>query len=242
LSCFFPAYNEAENLETLLSEALQVLPEHAERFEIIVVDDGSTDATAQIVTAWGDKHPEIKLVAHDGNQGYGRALRTGLECATGDAVFFTDADRQFRLRDIQRLIEIYEPGMVAVGYRIKRHDPFHRLVVARVYHHVLRLVFGLRVHDVDCAFKLLGREALNKVMDDLESESAFISPEILIRAQKKGLRVVEVGVPHYPRTAGKPKGATLAVILRTVREIISMRRRIGSLGASESKLISPPPT
>jgi hypothetical protein len=104
------------------------------------------------------------------------------------------------------------------------------------------MVFGLRVHDVDCAFKLLGRDALNEVMDDLESESAFISPELLIRAQKKGFRIVEVGVPHYPRTAGRPKGATLSVILRTVREIVSMRRSMGALEAGESKLIGPPPT
>ena len=207
-----------------------------------MVDDGSSDATAAIVAAKAETHPEIGLISHQKNLGYGRALRTGLDASRGEAVFFIDADRQFRLTDIERLIEVFEPGMVAIGYRIKRHDPFHRLVVARVYHHVLRLVFGLRVHDVDCAFKLLGRDVLKKVMDDLESESAFISPELMIRAQKKGLRIVEVGVPHYPRTAGRPKGATLGVILRTVREIVSMRRKMGALEARESKLISPPPT
>ncbi len=218
-----------------------MLPAYAERFEIIVVDDGSSDATAQIVTEIGESHPEIRLMSHDGNQGYGAALRTGLKSARGDAVFFTDADRQFRLTDIGRLTDVFEPGLVAVGYRIERHDPFHRLVVARIYHYVLRLVFGLRLHDVDCAFKLLGRDVLNEVMNDLESESAFISPELLIHAQKKRFAIVEVGVPHYPRTAGRPKGATIGVILRTVREIVSMRRSMGALKAGESRLIGPPP-
>ena len=219
-----------------------MLPSYAERFEIIVVDDGSSDATATIVTEMGTSHPEIRLTSHDVNLGYGRALRTGLESARGDAVFFTDADRQFRFTDIGRLTAHFEPGLVVVGFRIKREDPFHRLVVARTYHLVLRVVFGLRVQDVDCAFKLLGRDVLAEVMNDLGSESAFISPELLIRAQKKGFRILEVGVPHYPRIAGRPKGATIGVILRTVREIVTMRRSMGALETGESKLAGPPPT
>ena len=219
-----------------------MLPSYAERFEIIVVDDGSSDATAQIVTEMGKSHPEIRLVSHGVNRGYGRALRTGLESARGDAVFFTDADRQFRFTDIGRLTANLEPGLVVVGFRIKREDPFHRLIVARTYHHVLRVVFGLRLQDVDCAFKLLGRDVLTEVMNDLGSESAFISPELLIRAQKKGFRILEVGVPHHPRTAGRSKGATIGVILSTLREIVTMRRRMGALEAGESKLVGPPPT
>lgn len=226
LSCFFPAFNEQENVGPLLEEALHTLPAFAERFELIVVDDGSTDRTAQIVSTYAEAHPEVRLEQHPGNLGYGLALRTGLRAARGDAVFFTDADRQFRLADLERLLGPFRRSPVVVGYRLKRNDPWHRLVVAWVYHHVLRAVFGLRMHDVDCAFKLFRREVLDAVLPQLESRSAFISPELLIRAEQAGHGIVEVGVPHHPRTAGRPKGATPTVIARTIREIVRMRRRL----------------
>lgn len=229
LSCFFPAFNEEENIAAVLDEALTILPRFAEEFEVIVVDDGSSDRTGDVVAEYARGDERVRLVTHEVNRGYGEALRSGLNAARGDAVFFTDADRQFHLDDIARLLEVYEKAPFVVGYRLKRNDPKHRLFVARVYHAALKAVFGLRVRDVDCAFKLLDRTALDPIKPDLESRSAFISPELLIRAQMTGVAIQEVGVPHYPRAAGRPKGATPKVIARTIKEIVVMRRRLGPL-------------
>ncbi|HVE92712.1 MAG TPA: glycosyltransferase family 2 protein [Actinomycetota bacterium] len=226
LSCFFPAFNEHENIGGLLEEALEVLPRFADRFELIVVDDGSTDSTGEVVRQLAAKHPEVRLESHDANRGYGQALRTGMAASRGDAVFFTDADRQFRISDLDRLMPLFSGADVVVGYRIKRNDPWHRLAVARVYHTVLRLLFSVEQHDVDCAFKLIRREVLDRLLPTLVSEYAFISPELLIRARIAGYRVAEVGVPHHPRTAGRPKGATPKVIARTIGEIAAMRREL----------------
>lgn len=224
LSVFFPAFNEQENIAELLKEAVTELEGVTADFELIVVDDGSTDATARMVSETAEKDARIRLVSHPSNAGYGAALRTGFETSTGDYVFFTDADRQFRLSDISKLWPIRATDKLVIGYRIKRNDPWHRLVVAKVYHFVLWVTFGLHVTDVDCAFKLLGRRALDAVLPNLTSRSAFISPETLIRAGSAGFAIEEVGVDHYPRAAGKPKGATPKVILRTIREIIAFRR------------------
>jgi glycosyltransferase involved in cell wall biosynthesis len=223
LSCFFPAYNEAENILAVLDEAVSTLPSFAERWEVVVVDDGSTDETAEIVKGYASLHPEVRLVSHQGNQGYGQAVRTGLESCVGDAVFFTDADRQFRLADLGRLLERFEGADLVAGYRLKRNDPWHRLVVAKIYKRALRALFGVRFRDVDCAFKLFRRGTLDVIVPQLQSRSAFTSPELLIRASLAGFRVVEVGTPHYPRAAGKPKGATPKVILRTIREMLHLR-------------------
>jgi glycosyltransferase involved in cell wall biosynthesis len=228
LSCFFPAFNEEENIAAVLEEAVSLLPRFADEFEVIVVDDGSSDRTADVVREVARGNERVRLVSHEENRGYGEALRSGLNAARGDAVFFTDADRQFHLDDIARLLDAYESAPFVVGYRLKRNDPKHRLFVARVYHAALKAVFGLRVRDVDCAFKLLDRTALDPIRPDLASRSAFISPELLIRAQMAGVAISEIGVPHYPRAAGRPKGATPKVIARTIKEIFVMRRRLGS--------------
>ncbi len=229
LSCFFPAFNEEENIEAILEEALATLPRFADDFEVIVVDDGSSDRTAEVVTSFAASADRVRLVSHEVNRGYGEALRSGLNAARGDAVFFTDADRQFHLDDIARLLERYPESPIVVGYRLKRNDPRHRLFVARVYHAILKAVLGLRLRDVDCAFKLFGRAVLDEIRPDLVSRSAFISPELLIRGQMAGVAIAEVGVPHYPRAAGRPKGATPKVIARTLKEIFVMRRRLGSM-------------
>ena len=223
LSCFFPAYDEEANVTRLLDEAVATLARFATRWEAIVVDDGSRDRTAELVAQYAAAHPEVRLVRHERNLGYGHALRTGFEACTGEAIFFTDADLQFRLEELAALLPAFEQADVVIGYRIRRQDPWHRRFVARVYHVALRTMFGLKVHDIDCAFKLFRRPVIDALLGHLESRSAFISPELIIRAQLAGFRIAEVGVHHYPRTAGAPKGATPKVIARTIGEMARLR-------------------
>jgi len=232
LSYFFPAHDEAENIEALVAEALEDLAAMAERFEIIAVDDGSTDGTAELADRLATEHPDVvRAVHHPQNLGYGAAVRSGLAAARYPLVCFTDGDRQFRVADLARLTERlgevdhqgHAPDVV-VGYRINRADPAIRLAYARIYRATLRLFFGLRVQDPDCACKLFRREALEGV--SVESGGAFLSAELLIKISARGGRIVEQGVPHYPRTAGRASGADPRVVLRAVREFWSLRLRL----------------
>lgn len=224
LGCFFPVFNEEENIGPLLDEALATLGRFANRFEIVVVDDGSKDGTAEVVRSYAARHPEVRLVAHPTNLGYGHALRSGLDHTRGDVVALVDGDRQFRLDDIGLLAARLGEADIVAGYRVKRVDGRRRLAIARVYHIVLRRMFGLHLRDVDCGFKLIRRAVIDAVALQLVSQSAFISPELLIRAERAGFRIVEVGVPHHPRVAGRSKGATPRVVLRTIGEIVRLRR------------------
>ncbi len=225
LSYFFPAHNEEANLEGLVEEALETLPTLAETFEIIAVDDGSKDATPTLADALAARHPGVvRVVHHPVNLGYGAALRSGFGAARYDLVAFTDGDRQFRVADIGRLTARMTAGDdpdVVAGFRIKRADPFIRTAYARAYRLANRIFFGLRVTDVDCACKLIRREALDGLR--VESDGAFFSAELLIKLQASGHTVVEVGVPHYPRTAGSPTGAKPQVIIRAVRDFWRLR-------------------
>jgi glycosyltransferase involved in cell wall biosynthesis len=225
LTFFFPAHNEAENIEALVAEALVALPALADQFEIIAVDDGSRDGTAGIADRLAAEHPGIvRVVHHPVNRGYGAALRSGFASARSPLVAFIDGDRQFRVEDLRLLLarlDAPDRPDVVVGYRLRRADPLVRLVYARVYRLTLVLFFGLRVRDVDCACKVFRREALEGVR--LESDGAFMSAELLIRLRTLGRRIGEVGVPHYPRVAGLPSGANPRVILRAVRDFWRLR-------------------
>jgi glycosyltransferase involved in cell wall biosynthesis len=228
LSYFFPAHNEEANLEGLVAEALETLPSIADTFEIIAVDDGSRDRTAEIADRLAAAHPDVvRVVHHPVNRGYGGALRSGFEASRYELLAFTDGDRQFRVADLARLTaRLGEPDLpdVVVGYRIKRADPLIRIVYARTYKLANRLFFGLRVRDVDCAAKLFRRAALDGVR--VESGGAFFSAELLIKTLQAGRSIAEVGVPHYPRTAGSPTGARPSVIWRAVKDFWALRLRL----------------
>jgi glycosyltransferase involved in cell wall biosynthesis len=226
LSYFFPAHNEAPNVEALVVEALEALPDLAAEFEVIVVDDGSRDETAAIADRLAAEHPDVvRAVHHETNLGYGAALRSGLRAARYDLVCFTDGDRQFRVADLGRLLDVLGPDVdVVAGYRIRRADPLGRTIYARLSRRANRSFFGLGVRDIDCACKLFRRRALEGLR--VESGGAFFSAELLIKLRAKGATLAEVGVPHHPRTAGSPTGAKPSVIWRAVKDFWSLRMRL----------------
>jgi glycosyltransferase involved in cell wall biosynthesis len=228
LSYFFPAHNEEGNVEALVADALAALPALAAQFEIIIVNDGSGDRTAALADALAVAHPEtVRVIHHPTNMGYGAALRSGFRVARFEFVAFTDGDRQFAVSDLGRLTarmaEADRPDVVA-GFRIKRADPLIRTLYAKSYRLANRILFGLRVTDVDCACKLFRRDSLRGLR--VESGGAFFSAELLIKLRAAGRSVVEVGVAHYPRTVGSPTGARPAVILRAVRDFWNLRLRM----------------
>jgi glycosyltransferase involved in cell wall biosynthesis len=224
ITYFFPAYNEEGNLTPMVQQALKVLPAFASEFDIVIVDDGSRDGTEVEGQRLADLHPQVTYHRHAGNLGYGEAIRSGLKALRGEVAFYTDGDQQFDLGELSQAWPLLAGADVVAGYRIKRADQAYRLFIAWTYNRLIRVVFGLRMHDVDCAFKLIRREVVESV--DPTSGGAFFSAEFLLRAHHQGFRVVEVGVHHYPRTLGKSKGATPRVILRTVKEMVALRRSL----------------
>ncbi len=221
LTVFFPAYNEQDIIAKTVESAGRAVSRMADDYEIIVVDDGSHDRTAAVVEDIARRDPHVRLVSHGVNRGYGAALRTGFSSANKELVFFSDADGQFDLSELSGLLAMLKRAPVVLGYRIRRSDPFYRLFIAKVYNIVIRLTFGLRVRDIDCAFKLFRRTVLQDVV--LESDGAFISSELLIKLRRNDVPMVERGVHHYPRTTGASKGATPKVILKTIRDVVQLR-------------------
>ncbi|HEY6056840.1 MAG TPA: glycosyltransferase family 2 protein [Candidatus Limnocylindrales bacterium] len=228
LSFFFPAHDEESNIGPLVDEALDTLPGFADAFEIVVVDDGSRDATAAVADRLAAEHPGVvRAIHHPTNRGYGAALRSGFAATRFELVAFTDGDRQFRIADLGRLIDRLaadDAPDVVVGYRVNRADPPIRTLYARLYRLANRIFFGLRLRDIDCAYKLFRRESLEGMR--VESGGAFFSAELLIKLEAAGRRIVEVGVPHYPRTAGSPTGARLSVVRRAVIDFWALRLRM----------------
>lgn len=227
LSLFFPCRNEAENLEALIDDALSALPGIAARYEVIVVDDGSTDATPEIMARLvASSGGLVRHLRHEVGSGYGGALRSGFATARMSAIAFTDGDRQFRVADLKRLAdrlvaETPQGASVVVGYRLRRADPILRRIYAWIYRVALFVFFGLSLRDVDCAAKIFRRSALTDI--SVESGGAFFSAELMIKIRARGARVIEMGVPHHPRVAGSATGAKVSVIARAIRDFWRLR-------------------
>ena len=218
---FFPAYNDSGTIASLVITALQTARSLTDDFEVIIVNDGSVDATARIADELARTYSEVKVVHHHGNRGYGGALRTGFETATRELVFYTDGDAQYDPAEMAVLWEAFTDNVDLVnGYKISRSDPLHRIVLGRVYHHTVRLLFGLRVRDVDCDFRLLRRSIFDKVA--LEKSSGVICLEMMKKIQDAGFRIAEVPVHHYHRAYGKSQFFNFARLFRTAIDVAKL--------------------
>jgi glycosyltransferase involved in cell wall biosynthesis len=224
LTVVLPSFNEAPNIARAIREATWAAAWNADEHEIVVVDDGSTDGTSRVAKQAARGLPGVRVVRHDRNRGYGAALTTGLRAARMPWVLLTDADLQFDLDQLERFVPFAPGADLVVGYRIDRQDPRHRRVNAAAWNWLVQRAFDLQVRDVDCAFKLIRREALDGV--SLSSRGAMISTELLVRAQADGARVRELGVTHRPRVAGEQSGANPRVVLRALRELRRLRHEL----------------
>lgn len=224
LSAFFPAYNEERNVPVMVERMSAVLPRVADDYEIIVVNDGSADATGAVADRLAAADPHVRVVHHPVNRGYGGALKSGFAASRKEYVFFTDGDGQFDVAEIDRLLPEVPAYDIVVGYRLERAEGGVRRVNAAAWNWLVRRLFGLPVRDVDCAFKLFKRRVFDTV--HVEAEGAMISTEMLARAVRAGFRVTEVGVHHFERRHGTPTGANPLVIARAFYELFKLYRRI----------------
>lgn len=227
LSVFFPAYNEEANLENTVRKALAILPKIAKTYEVIIVDDGSKDKTGEIADKL-TKISGVRVVHHPTNRGYGASFRSGVYNARYNWIAFTDADGQFDFSEISRFIDTQKKtgADLVIGYYLKRAVPFYRKINTFLWEFTVWRLFGLRVRDIDCGFKMFSKKVVDSV-PKLESErGAFISSEFLIKAQKRGFKIAEVGVHHYPRRRGKGSGANLQVIIKSFFDLVRLWRKL----------------
>lgn len=227
LSVFFPAYNEERNIKNAVQNALSVLKSlKLDKFEIIVINDGSKDKTQEVVQGLVKDDSRIRLINHDPNRGYGEALKSGFYNAKYDWIFYTDSDGQFDFAEIVNLIDKSDQAQVIIGYRLDRKDPILRKINGWGWTTLNNILFGIRVKDVDCAFKLIKKEVIEKISKLESTRGGMISPELLVKAKKAGFKIEEVGVHHFPRTAGEATGANLKVIIKSFSDLYKLWLKI----------------
>lgn len=228
LSVFLPTFNEEENIENVVLKTKKVLTEVCEEWELTVVNDGSKDSTRKIVEKLTQSDKRIKLINHEINKGYGASLASGFYSARYPWISFIDSDGQFDFSEITKFIEKQkETGAdLVIGYYKKRQVSKFKVITSKMWEYSVFFLFGLKVRDIDCGFKLISRDVFEKI-PKLESErGAFVSSELLIKAKKNGFKIVEVPVTHYPRLKGEGTGRNLNVILKSFSDLIRLYRNL----------------
>jgi glycosyltransferase involved in cell wall biosynthesis len=218
----FPAYNDAGTIPSMVIMAIKALASLTDDYEVVVVNDGSQDHTGEVLAELAGLYPQLRVITHARNRGYGVALRTGFAHATKEWIFYTDGDAQYDPREMRLLAEaLARSGAdIANGYKIARSDPLHRLIIGRLYHHFVRLVFRLPLRDTDCDFRLFRRSVLDRVR--LESDSGTIAVEMVKRFADAGFRFVEVPVHHYHRAYGASQFFNFRRLMRTAVQLAQL--------------------
>ena len=243
LSVFFPAYNDSGTIASMVIRAVQAASELTPDFEVIIVNDGSSDATAAIADELAKTYPNVRVVHHPRNRGYGGALQTGFRSATKELIFYTDGDAQYDPAELAVLWAKMGPATDLVnGYKISRSDPLHRIIIGRLYHHIVSVLFGLTVRDVDCDFRLMRRSIFERIQ--LDKTSGVICLEMMKKIQDAGFRIAEVPVHHYHRAFGKSQFFNFRRILKTAIDVMRLwftlvvrgqhRRRAAAAGQAEA--------
>ncbi len=226
LSVFFPAYNDAPSLPGLVRRTFAVLEKYVDDYEVIVVDDGSRDKTAEVLEMLRREYaPFLRVVTHAGNRGYGGALRSGFAAATREFVFYTDGDSQYDVGELPLLLELMGPetGLVN-GYKLERHDPAHRVWIGKVYNFCARLLFRIRIRDIDCDYRLIRRSLLDRI--SLTSTSGTICVELVRKLELSGCQVAETGVHHYAREYGRSQFFRVRSLATTLVQLLRLWVRL----------------
>jgi 1,2-diacylglycerol 3-alpha-glucosyltransferase len=227
ISVIFPAYNEEGNLLHAVEQAIHCVKPLFPDWEVIVVNDGSQDKTGEIIDALAEQNPRLIALHHPSNQGYGAALKTGIQQASKELIFFCDSDLQFHLSELVVPLTWIEQYDIVIGYRAKRQDPLHRRLNAMGWNTLVRLLLGLKAQDIDCAFKLF-RSVVFKAIK-IDAVGAMVNTDILVQATRMGFKVKEVPVTHFPRLQGKQTGADLRVVLRAFKELFWLYRKLRNI-------------
>lgn len=221
ITAFFPAFNDAGTIGSMIVSVIETLEEVASDYEVIVVENGSTDYTVQVLESLAEHYPRLRIMTHREPLGYGGALQVGFASATKDLIFYTDGDAQYDPRELRVLLPALRDDIDIVnGWKIDRSDPLHRKIIGRVYHHTVKILFGFKLRDVDCDFRLIRRNVFEVI--DLESDSGTICLELVKKLQDAGFRFAEVPVHHYHRTYGKSQFFNFPRLWRTAVQLIDL--------------------